>query len=440
EQAATATTAAVAALVAQAGAEPDPAAADAAAQAATAEVRAATQLADTIAAVTGRIATLDATVAELTARIGNADTVIATKQAEAAEAQRQAAEHRAAVVAEVGDGIDPAWAHEALRSLADALGALSENGEAVTRATTAHQTTANLLTADLAASAFPDLEAVEAALRDDAARAALRTRIDSFDRSDAENAGVLAEPDLADLPDERPDTDGARQATTAADAARVVAVERLTETRLAHTEITRLAAEHRDGVVALGDRSAHAAMLTTIAERCAGKTAPKVSLQRWVLGAYLDDICTFANQRLLQMTSGRYQLLTRSDEEHGAKKAGLGLDVLDAYTGDRRDVSTLSGGETFQASLALALGVADAVQAHSGGIRLEALFIDEGFGTLDPDSLEAAMEELDRLRAGGRTVGIISHVGALKERIRTGIQVTKGNRGSKVTVGVNAEG
>jgi exonuclease SbcC len=162
-------------------------------------------------------------------------------------------------------------------------------------------------------------------------------------------------------------------------------------------------------------------------------------LQRWVLSAYLDDICLYANRRLLQMTSGRYQLLTRSDETHGTKRAGLGLDVLDAHTGERRDVSTLSGGETFQASLALALGVADAVQAHSGGIRLEALFVDEGFGTLDPDALEAAMEELDRLREGGRTVGIISHVVALRERIRTGIEVVKTDRGSHVRIGAPAE-
>jgi len=275
---------------------------------------------------------------------------------------------------------------------------------------------------------------------DEKQRTGLRNRIDAHDRAVAENAGVLAEPDLANLPDDRPDTEAAKLAAETADAERLSAVGRATEARLAHTEITRLATEHRDGVAALGDRRVRAEMLSGVADRCAGKVAPKVSLQRWVLSAYLDDICAYANQRLLQMTSGRYQLHTRADEAHGARQAGLGLDVLDAHTGERRDVSTLSGGETFQASLALALGVADAVEAHSGGIRLEALFIDEGFGTLDPQALEAAMEELDRLRAGGRTVGIISHVGALKERIRTGIQVSKSDRGSTVTVGVSAEG
>ena len=98
-------------------------------------------------------------------------------------------------------------------------------------------------------------------------------------------------------------------------------------------------------------------------------------------------------------------------------------------------MSTLSGGETFQASLALALAVADAVQHHSGGIRLDALFIDEGFGTLDADALELAMDELDALRAGGRMVGVISHVATMRERIRTGIQVLPTERGSTVRVG-----
>jgi exonuclease SbcC len=122
----------------------------------------------------------------------------------------------------------------------------------------------------------------------------------------------------------------------------------------------------------------------------------------------------------------------------GGRNAGLGLRVLDAYTGEEREVSSLSGGETFQASLALALGVADTVQAHTGGVHLEALFIDEGFGTLDPDNLQLAMDELDRLREGGRMIGIISHVGALRERIRCGIQVVASDQGSRVCVGTPA--
>lgn len=109
--------------------------------------------------------------------------------------------------------------------------------------------------------------------------------------------------------------------------------------------------------------------------------------------------------------------------------------MLDAHTGEERKVSTLSGGETFQASLALALAVADAVQHHAGGLRMEALFIDEGFGSLDADALELAMDTLDQLRAGGRSVGVISHVASMRERIRTGVEVVPSEDGSTVRVG-----
>ena len=144
-----------------------------------------------------------------------------------------------------------------------------------------------------------------------------------------------------------------------------------------------------------------------------GRRGDKVSLQRWVLASYLSEICDLANQRLRAMTSGRYSLLGAPGPARRATPSpGLDLAVHDAFTGEERPVQSLSGGETFQASLALALAVAESVQAHAGGVRLDALFIDEGFGSLDPDALELAMDELDRLRAGGRMVGLISHVGA----------------------------
>jgi exonuclease SbcC len=440
EDAAKRTSADVAALSARAGEATDPAEARSAANAATEAVRRTRKVVDTLAAVNERIISLEAKITELTSTIARADTAITTKRTEADEATARATALRQAITRDVGDGIDPDAARRGLGAVINALAALQTDGDSITRATAAHEQATARLATDLATSPFADLAAAEAALVDAKVRTRLGNRVEAHDRAVAANAGVLAEPDLADLPDDRPLTDAARIAAETADAARLSAVGRASEAGRAQTEITRLATEHRDGASALGDRRARADMLTAVADRCSGKIAPKISLQRWVLSAYLDDICVYANQRLLQMTSGRYRLLTRADEEHGAKKAGLGLDVLDAHTGERRDVNTLSGGETFQASLALALGVADAVESHSGGIRLEALFIDEGFGTLDPQALEAAMEELDRLRAGGRTVGIISHVGALKERIRAGIQVTKSDRGSTVTVGVSAEG
>ena len=176
-----------------------------------------------------------------------------------------------------------------------------------------------------------------------------------------------------------------------------------------------------------------------MADRCNGRTAPKVSLQRWVLSAYLEEICTFANRtaRLHDRGALPAQRPPRPRVGRAARRAWV-FASRTPTPAQEREVSTLSGGETFQASLSLALGVADVVTSHTGGVRLDALFVDEGFGTLDSEALQLAMDELDRLREGGRTVSLISHVGELRERIRTGIEVTATDHGSEVRVGAIA--
>ena len=136
-----------------------------------------------------------------------------------------------------------------------------------------------------------------------------------------------------------------------------------------------------------------------------------------------------ASDRLLKMTSGRYSLV-HTDARRGAGRSGLGLLACDSWTGVDRDTSTLSGGETFLASLALALGLRDVVAAEAGGTRIEALFVDEGFGSLDEDTLEEVMTVLDGLREGGRMVGIVSHVAELRQRIPAQVRVRKGQAGS----------
>ena len=139
-----------------------------------------------------------------------------------------------------------------------------------------------------------------------------------------------------------------------------------------------------------------------------------------------------ANLRLVAMSDGRYSL-SRTDEREGgvaARKTGLGLLVEDHLVGHRRPARTLSGGETFYVSLCLALGLADVVRAEAGGVDLGTLFIDEGFGSLDPDTLDAVLGELGRLRAGGRVVGIVSHVAELKRRIAERIEVRRRPDGS----------
>ena len=163
-----------------------------------------------------------------------------------------------------------------------------------------------------------------------------------------------------------------------------------------------------------------------------GDNPRKMSLERYVLAAYFEDIIAAANLRLIEMTSNQYELFRKEEVGDARKQQGLELEVLDNYTGKRRDVTTLSGGEGFKASLALALGLADVVQGYAGGIQLDTMFIDEGFGTLDPESLEAAIECLVDLKNDGRVVGIISHVEELKERIPTHLHVISTSQGSQV--------
>ena len=154
----------------------------------------------------------------------------------------------------------------------------------------------------------------------------------------------------------------------------------------------------------------------------------KIKLEAYIQMNYLDHILRYANTRLMQMTAGQYEL-ERIGAENQRSQSGLDLGVIDHYNGTRRSVKTLSGGESFKASLALALGLSDEVQSSAGGIRLDTLFLDEGFGSLDEESLELAIRVLSGLTEGDRLVGIISHVGALKDRIDRQVVVHKARTG-----------
>ena len=162
-----------------------------------------------------------------------------------------------------------------------------------------------------------------------------------------------------------------------------------------------------------------------------------VTFERYVLGAILDEVVYAANLRLQKMSRSRYSL-DRSDYTGGGRgKQGLDLAVMDAFTGQSRPANTLSGGETFLASMALALGLADVIQSYAGGIHMDTMFIDEGFGTLDPDTLELAMETLVQLQSSGRLIGMISHVPELKTRIPAHLEVTRGDDGSTAKFVIN---
>lgn len=158
----------------------------------------------------------------------------------------------------------------------------------------------------------------------------------------------------------------------------------------------------------------------------------KMELETYIQTAYFERILRRANLRLLAMTGGRYELKRQEDAQNRREKAGLDLSVTDHYNGSERSVKTLSGGESFQASLCLALGLADEIQSGAGGIRLDAMFVDEGFGSLDEEALYLAVRALGSLADGSRLVGIISHVSELKERIGQKIVVTKKRGGEGI--------
>ena len=170
----------------------------------------------------------------------------------------------------------------------------------------------------------------------------------------------------------------------------------------------------------------------TVSGQLAG--AERISLETYVLQYYFRRVVAAANQRLTRMSAGRFYLECRMEEGKKNTRSGLGLNVLDAYTNRDRDVKTLSGGESFLASLALALGFADVVQASSGGVRLDTMFIDEGFGTLDEETLSRAMAALTRLTEGDRLVGVISHVAQLRESIDSQIIVRGSPSGSRLSM------
>lgn len=177
--------------------------------------------------------------------------------------------------------------------------------------------------------------------------------------------------------------------------------------------------------------------ISYLAELAKGNNSEKLSFERYVLAAYFDDIIEAANIRLKRMTDGRFELTRIQEKQKGRAQQGLDLEVYDYYTGRPRHVKVISGGESFKASLALALGLSDVVSSTSGGISIETMFIDEGFGTLDPESLEKSIECLLDLQQSGKFVGVISHVPELKERIRARIEISADTGGSTAKIVVN---
>jgi len=204
---------------------------------------------------------------------------------------------------------------------------------------------------------------------------------------------------------------------------------------LGRAQSERAALDHLDAELnrltqALGVQDRRFRAVANLARVARGDDGDRVSFERYVQGAILDEVLVSASGRLRRMSKQRYALRRVALSTDQRKAGGLQLEITDTHTGRARSVSSLSGGEGFQASLALALGLSDVVQRHAGGIRLDTVFIDEGFGSLDPEALDLALRTLEDLNQGGRLVGLISHLEEVKARIPARLEVTPGPGGS----------
>ena len=238
----------------------------------------------------------------------------------------------------------------------------------------------------------------------------------------------LEDPQIAALSGQEEDLlEDASAELARADAAAREAASLQARAAESHEHLSRAVDGVEQAAAAYEEAAGSSADLIRVANLARGENEAGTPLATWVLQARFEEVLVFANERLSQMSSGRYELI-RVAEETGQRRRrkGLGLAVVDHLGDERtRDPRTLSGGETFYVSLSLALALADVVSAESGGVSLETLFIDEGFGTLDADTLQAVMAEIDHLRAGGRTVGIVSHVAELRDQIAERIAVRR---------------
>jgi exonuclease SbcC len=387
----------------------------------------------------GTLEALDQAVAAAEKRLTELTEQRESALRQAAEAGQRAARHRESLLAQLGGRPDLDTALSAARQAADALIAAADAADATARATEDDRRARADAVQAAAEAGFADLDAVRRARRDAAWRTATDQAIREHEASARAVAELLADPDL-DVPLDPPaDLAGAQVAVEAARKAHDDAVAAYDRAQHKAEQLADLAPQltaRLDDLKPLAGQAAEARRLADLVAGLGANTL-RMTLSSFVLAARLEEVAAAASERLLKMTSGRYSLV-HTDTRRGAGRSGLGLLACDSWTGVDRDTSTLSGGETFLASLALALGLADVVTAEAGGTRIEALFVDEGFGSLDEDTLEEVMTVLDGLREGGRMVGIVSHVAELRQRIPAQVCVRKGQTGSHLTVRTQA--
>ncbi|MHC2997748.1 AAA family ATPase [Microbacterium sp. HJ5] len=386
---------------------------------------------------------------------------LTTERAELVAAEAQAAKERDALAAELASSRERLAALAAdiastQRTVDDARGEFATVAARIAEATTRRRLSAALLEALTAAdaahtgadraeadcaarveaSAFAGVDDASSALRSTEARARLDARIREHEvslRTERDRLRDL-ELDLAGAPEEPVDLAAAAAELVAARerwSAAVDSAAHASQTAERLDDLVSRALTAHDAIGALaGDHAVIARLANTVAGRA--PNTHRMTLESFVLAAELEEIVEAANLRLSDMSSGRYRLQHSDALAARGAASGLGLQIMDAHTGMPRPAQSLSGGETFLASLALALGLAEVVTARAGGVRLDTLFIDEGFGSLDDDTLELAMRTLDELRQGGRTVGLISHVAAMKDQLPAQLSVEATPHGPSV--------
>ncbi|PYD00502.1 SMC family ATPase [Microbacterium esteraromaticum] len=331
-------------------------------------------------------------------RIADADAAIATARGEHGSVADRLAEVRRQIALAT--------------AAADAIDGVSDAAER-DRAANAELTDA------LDASVFDDVTEAEQALLSATELSTLDDGITAYAVDVKKERALLLDLEMRMLPEEPIDLDPATQAAQQARVMWQSAVDADSRARSVQKSLTAIVDSAAREHAASAEQAAEFEVIRGLADALAGRSGNthKMNLETFVLAAELEEIVAAANARLHDMSDGRYQL--RHSDALAARGAasGLGIVVFDAFTGQTRPAKSLSGGETFLSSLALALGLAEVVTARAGGIRLDTLFIDEGFGSLDADTLETAMRTLDELRQGGRTVGVISHVEAMQEQI-----------------------
>ena len=431
-----------AALRAQGG-ESDPAEARRAGEQAAEDFRAAEHAAAELSAAEERLQAIETELGRLEQARSRLLQEAAQAQARAAAAAEENAElsRRGS-----GDLSDP-------QALSERLGLLGEVRRLAAAARTALQSAwqaesfrndaEHNLTAALSGTGFPDAAAARAALLPGADADQLRAGLEALDAQAArlamrrEDEDALATLDSDGVPEAMPDEEDVAEAAEAADAARQAVSDAAVQIKLlegSSVTLDELAARLEEAEAEMQPLLRRCELLQSVSDtaRGNGENNYRMALSTYVLAARLEQVAAAATERLAAMTAGRYSLV-HDDSRSGNRRAGLGLHVIDDWTGVRRDTSTLSGGESFMASLALALGLADVVQQESGGTSMETLFVDEGFGSLDEEALEQVMDALEGLRDGGRVVGLVSHVAEMKQRIGAQLQITRGRNGSTVS-------